>query len=246
MGSLLADTADGRGNWYFFQISGSQKISTVLEPPAESDYDIYLYEFHEDGTLTLVFYSNYVGDSMENLSCVGNAGYYFLRVVPVTPAGFQYNFMIDLIGSYDENEPDDNPSFSTPYVNCMDVENTIDNLFDQDWMKLTVESTAAYEIELKNVPAGRQYSVVVYDSSLNYRQGIVSDGNKTVALALEPGTYYFCVESYNSQFEQANKYQLKATPRHEANSASYTTEGGNLVEITTNRMYINGRPVNMN
>lgn len=249
MGSILSDSASDLENWYFFNVSETNKISTVLEQPsANSDYDIYLYKYSDDGTLSLISYSINSGSSMENLSAVAQAGYYFLRVVPeaaATTEGAAYNFMISLIGTFDACEPDDIPAFAVEYTDTINVDNTLDNIFDQDWSKLTVSSNGTYVVSMSNIPSGNTYNVCIYDSSFNFVAGMSCSGNKAGTVNLTPGTYYINVDSATG-YSETQSYNLKVIKKIWSYATVMITNSGHIVELSANALYVNGKPVDMN
>lgn len=248
MGVALSDTANAYENWYFFNMEDKNKISVVLEQPSDGDYDIYLYQYHDDGTLTLVSYSIYSGTKMENISAVCESGYYFLRVVPdtaATAADAVYNFLITLIDQYDSCEPDDIPDFAVEYTDSINVKNTIDNTFDEDWSKMTITSSGTYIISMSDIPEGNTYNVYVYNASFDFLAGMSCDKNKVGTVSLSVGDYYICVASA-SGYSAVQNYNLKVVKRHTSASSTIFTKTGQIVELTSTALYINGAAVDMN
>ncbi|MCI9081731.1 MAG: hypothetical protein HFI70_05355 [Lachnospiraceae bacterium] len=245
MGTVLTDKADAYDNWYYFYADANKKISSQLEQPSNGNYDLYLYEY-VDGSISLVSYSINGGTTTDSLSYISKGGYYFLRTVPVTADDSLLYFIINILDTYDSNEPDDNANFCREYHTYINVKNTIDNVFDQDWMKLTVETAGTYKVELNNVPSNCQYAVYIYDSSLSYLNGMLSDGNANGYVSLEEGVYYLYVRSHNNAFDATQPYSLKLSPVHSTSSVYKYTNGGKIVEITPSTMYINGSQVDFN
>lgn len=249
MGNVLADAANSLENWYYFQLNDTNKISVVLEPPTNSDYDLYLYQYNSDGTLTLISYSINSGYVMENLSAVGSQGYYFLRVVPINASiteGDAYNFIINPISSYDDNEPDDMYVFASEYENTININGTLDNAFDQDWTKLKINTAySKYLISLANVPENANYAVYVYDSSLGFIGGFECSSSEVREVTLTYGSYYICVASV-SGYSDSVKYNLKVMERGTEDSIMISTKTGQIVELTSTELFINGNKVDMN
>ncbi|RDU23846.1 hypothetical protein [Anaerosacchariphilus polymeriproducens] len=248
LSKLITDSASDTENWYYFNMSSKNKISVILEQPSDGDYDIYLYQYKEDGTLSLISYSIYGGSSMENLSAVGEAGYYFLRVVPVKAAANEnvtYRFMIAPIATYDSCEPDDIPDFATEYTDYINTNNTIDNGYDEDWSKLTVSSDGTYLVSLSNIPAESTYNIYIYDASFNGLGNMSCSANKSGSISLGTGSYYICVASEKG-FNAAASYNLKVLKRKDSNSNIIYTKTGQFVEMTHGTLYVNGNAVNMN
>lgn len=245
MNVLISDVADTDENWYYFHCPANTKISAVMQSPSTGDYDMYLYSLN-DTTLNLVGYSLNTGTAMEQLSYVSNEGYYFLRFVPnnVT-ANSTLQFEIDQITQFDASEPDDNTYFARAYTDSINVNNTIDNVYDRDWFSFTVTQKSAYTIALLNVPSGNQYFVNLYDNNFTSLGGMLSSGNQTAGVTLEAGTYYFYVASYNGKFSTSDAYNLRVQKRNSTSSKVLVSKTGKLVEITNNAVYINGNAVNL-
>lgn len=251
MGQVLADSATSEENWYYFQAGANRKIAALLEQPSDGDYDIILYKLNLDnGNLTAVAASGYGGNVIDRLSTVNDSdGYYFLQVLPAkasTATDAVYYFIINLIDAYDSNEPNDNPSQSNVYNSSnLNLTGTIDNVFDQDWAKITVTGTKNYQVELNNVPTDAQYAANIFDENLNVKSQVLSDGNKKTYASLSAGTYYICIASYN-KYSASASYNFKLHEVHSLNSAFYTTKGGHQVEITDSGVYVDGTYVNLN
>lgn len=248
MGNVLADVATDSENWYFFQVEETCKISAVLEQPVSGgDYDIYLYQYSDDGYLSLISYSIYSDSTMENLSAAGESGFYFLRVVPetaATEADAVYFFMVSLITEYDDCEPDDMPAFAVEYSNSINVDNTIDNMYDQDWSKLTVSTGGTHIVSLSNIPDDCTYGMYIFDSSLNFVAGMSCSENKVGTIDLQAGDYYVKVASVTG-YSTTQSYNLKIMKRKSSSSAMMFTKTGQIVELTTYALYINGKAADM-
>lgn len=252
IGQVLMDGATSEENWYYFKANTNNKITALVEQPADGDYDIILYKLEEDtGNLNPVASSGYVGSAIDRLSAVNTSeGYYFLRVLPETASTAEdsvYYFIINMVDKYDNYEPNDNPSQSKAQTGSnITLKGTIDNVFDQDWTKITAKSEKNYQIELNGVPNGAQYTVNIYDENLNIKAALVSEGNKKSYISLTAGTYYICIASYNNQYSDSAVYTFKMNEVHSLNSTFYETKGGHQVEITNKAIYIDGALVNLN
>lgn len=247
MGNVVQDAADTYDNWYYFYADNGQKISALLEQPGDGngDYDLYLYEY-KDGYISPVAYSVNSGSDIENLSYISNGGYYFLRTVPITAGNSTLYFLINLLNTYDMNEPDDNINQSKSYESYLNVKGTIDNVFDQDWICFSTDNSGYYKVELNNVAEGCQYALYLYDSNGTYIAGMLSEGNNMQYVSLESGTYYLRVCSYNNVYNNTQQYNLLLNPVHSTASAFHYTNGGKLVEITNSAVYINGKEADLN
>ncbi|MGN0351886.1 MAG: PepSY domain-containing protein [Roseburia sp.] len=153
--------------------------------------------------------------------------------------------MINLITDYDSYEPDDTPFFAVEYTNSVNVNATIDNTFDQDWSKVTFSSAGTYIVSLSNISSGNTYNVYVYDSSMNFVAGMSCSGNSVGTVQLSAGVYYVCVASA-SGYNASVSYNLKIMKRNSSSSNMMYTKTGQVVELTTNALYINGAKVDMN
>jgi len=250
MGNVLTDNADENENWYYFNNPSQSKISVCLEPPTDGDYDVYLYKYNE-GSLALVSYSEYAGNAiMENLSCVAEADYYFLRVVPYTAPSEEatYKFIISLTSNYDSGEPDDYVDFANEYTDSISASQTIDNVFDVDYFKLNVSSKQEYRFSLNNVIDGAEYALVVYDENLNTLGSFVSTGSATGAITLDTGVYYVKVFSYNGVFSDTQNYTLSTATYYPSVEGGKRVKalGGQTVELGANKVYINGEAATLN
>jgi hypothetical protein len=185
---------------------------------------------------------------MENLSAVGESGYYFLRVVPetaTTETDAVYFFMITPITEYDACEPDDMPEFATEYTDVLNVNNSIDNLYDQDWFQLTISSGGNYIVSLSNIPDESTYNVYIYDASYDFVAGMSCSENKVGTINMSSGIYYIQVFS-ESGYSTTQSYNLKVIKRKDTSSKMIYTKTGQIVELTASVLYINGSPVDMN
>lgn len=156
LNTYLGDTANGLQNWYFFNTNPTDKINVFLQDTSRGDYDIYLYRYNTDGTLSLVSYSENTGLD-ENLSYVGektNTGYYWLLINPYVAASPSetYTFRVETSNNYDQYEPNNNiadidtgeaqftinNSSQVGYTGA--IKGTTDSVHDVDWYKLNIGS----------------------------------------------------------------------------------------------------------
>lgn len=253
MGQVLADSATSEESWYYFHVDSGKKIGALLEQPSDGDYDIVLYSLDLDtGNLTYVAASVYGGSVIDRFSAVcENEGYYFLCVVPQTAStsdGAVYYFIVNLIDDFDSNEPNDNAlqSKEISYSSEININGTIDNVFDQDWYKITVPSSKSYRIELNGVPSGAQYTFNICDENLDIVSALTSEGDGKTFAQLDAGTYYVNIASANNVYSATTTYTFRMREVHSTNSTFHTTKGGHLVEITNSAIYIDGAAVDLN
>jgi hypothetical protein len=182
---------------------------------------------------------------MENLSYIAATGRYYLRVYPwvAPPATTTYSFMVSTTATYDAGEANDNVWQANAYANSIDVSRTIDNVYDEDWYSLTVNTYArAHTISLNNVPSGGQYVVAIYDTGLNLLNYVTSTGSAGIEYKLNLGTYYLRVFSVNGVYSASQNYNLVVSPDY---SVPFTANGGEAIEVATSGVYINGTKINL-
>jgi hypothetical protein len=85
------------------------------------------------------------------------------------------------------------------------VSQTIDNAFDEDWIKYTVSATKQFTISFNNAAAGTQYQVAIYNQNLALLSTL--DQNTSSDFNISAGTYYFRVLSLSSS-SAAQPYTL--------------------------------------
>ena len=215
------------------------------------DYDLYLYKYEADGTLTLVSYSESTNED-EHISYVGDAsdtGYYWLFVNPYTPAepSETYTLRVDTLNTFDSHEPNDNFNFSSEYVGTINTSATIDNPHDVDTYSLEVTTAGRYVINLSNVQTGDSYAVDIYDKNFNYFGYFVSTGeNEAYVTANANETYYFKVRSYDGTYNNNIHYSYKLKVMELHGNGLIATPNGQHIDITAQDIYIDGTKVSLN
>lgn len=113
MGPTLQDSAGSEDNWYYFTVPANTKVTTLLESPTGSDYDLILYTYDDANSyITPVATSGYSGDGvLDRISYVSSSQMvYFLQVKPVTAAtasdAYIY-FIVRTDSVFDSNEPNE-------------------------------------------------------------------------------------------------------------------------------------------
>lgn len=253
MGPTLQDSASSEDNWYHFTVPANTKVTTLLESPTGSDYDLVLYTYDDANSyITPVAASGYSGDGvLDRISYVSSSQtVYFLQVKPVTAAtasdAYIY-FIVRTDSVFDSNEPNDNISQAYGnYKNSLSVSGTIDNGFDCDFYKFTSDSQKKYKLSLDGVSSDATYSVAIYNSSYNVVTEIQSSGESSKDITLDAGTYYLSVISYNGVYSTSANYTLKLIPYSTGSSVIYTTKGGHVVEITSDAVYVDSKKVDLN
>lgn len=197
LNAYLGDTANELQNWYYFYTNPSDKINVFLQDTSTGDYDLYLYKYYEDGSLSLVAYSENTGQN-ENLSYIGDdsdTGYYWLLINPYVSAtpSETYVFRVDTSSSYDSFEPNESISDvdsgdaqvtldSNSVVGASaTISGTIDSPHDVDWYKIDIGNSIYTELE---VNADSSVKVEVHRKLLGGVTSVYSEayGGETIAL----------------------------------------------------------------
>lgn len=202
-------TNEGGERWYVFQNSFIQKLTAILQAPNSPNvnYELYLYKLNEEnGDLNFVAGAAY-GVGTENLSAIGEKGYYLLKVKSVQGFDTENPFVFKVISSdkYGANEPDDNFWQVKNYANSLSVEDTIDNDFDEDWSSLKLASDANGTLSFQNSSTKGTYQVQVYDQTLSLVATL--NKNDTLNKKFPAGTYFMRVLSLSGSDPDAT-YKL--------------------------------------
>jgi len=229
----IQDTIDAQGeqDWYIVYVPNAGKVTAVLDTVSNSaiDYDLHMFKYDEaTGTLVNQIDSMYGPAHYEQLSTVADAGsYYFVAVDSYQ--GFDavnpYTLGVMYSDLPDDQEPDDNPWQAKLQTGAFTKTGNLDNVFDEDWIKLTIAQGNRFTFNLNN-PAGTvQYRANIYNANLA-AVGSVSN-NGTVTYQLTAGTYYLNVATLNA-VEPVTPYRLSMSAA--AASISLTdvmTDSGN-------------------
>lgn len=206
-------------NWYYVYVPSNMKINFYLQQAPEQDCDVYLYKLNlSTGVLSLVDYSINEGQSPEKIAYIDSEGYYFICVEPYGNTNKNnYAFVVNANDMFDQYEINDYLDGNTPvFTDKMDINATIDNMFDEDWYIFTPTSTGRYYVSLNNAPSDAQYAFFLYNSSLGSMGAFVSSGNESRWVNMEDNnTYYIRVESYDGNFAPRTPYNvtvIKAPP----------------------------------
>ncbi len=192
-------TEEGQSNWYYVYVPTAGKLTAFVQtlPNVNIDYDLTVYKYNlSTGMLEAPVYSQYGPAMDEQLSSIVQPGYYFICVNSYS--GFDalnpYYFIIQYSQSYDSAEPDDNilqaPQKTGSYFS---VNQTLDNQFDVDWMRISLSTAKSMFITLGNVASPCVYKMDIFDSNFN-GLGTLSQ-NTNGLISLQAGTYYFRVRS---------------------------------------------------
>ncbi|SFF31775.1 hypothetical protein SAMN04487969_12549 [Paenibacillus algorifonticola] len=231
-GQVYFDYIDQAGGqkWFNFQTTTPTKLTAFLQTvqSASVDYDLHLFRLDLD-TLQLVeeYYSVYGPQMDEQVSRIAPAGIYYLAVNTV--AGFDasnpFYFTVVQSSVYDSAEPDDNYVYAKAKTSAFTVSQTIDNAFDEDWIKFTVSTAKQYTISFNNPAASTTYQVNIYNQNLNQLATI--NQNTSGTYNMSAGTYYFRVLS-TSSFNASQPYTFSVSNAAAAVTVSSITSDPNV------------------
>lgn len=200
--------------------------------PQNSEYDLRLYKYNA-GTLELVSFSEYYG-TYEHLS--------YIAILPFSPVdNGTFSFVLDSITNYDQSEPDDNIWFAKQYANNINVEQTLDNVFDEDFFKLDITQEGRTFIRLRGISPidSNQYYIGIYDKNLNLiRDNFPLDAYYKIPL----GTYYVRVKNTNASFDSPKKYKLNINTVINGDFFKFSAKGDSIV-FNDRKISINGKNV---
>ncbi len=104
-----------------------------------------------------------------------------------------------------------NDSFDTAKPASSDIQATIHHMFDQDYYYFVVDkASSSVNIQLKNIPAGTDYDIVLYDSNKRLVTGSYKGGvsNEYINRTLYKGTYYIKIYSYKGCSDSSYLLQI--------------------------------------
>ncbi|WP_051287414.1 Ig-like domain-containing protein [Paenibacillus taiwanensis] len=211
--SDLISEANGQ-RWYTFQTTTPGKVTVYLQTVqnAAVDYNLHLFRL-DTTTYSLVEQetSSYGPQTNEQISRIAPAGIYYVAVNAQT--GFDatnpYLFTIQESPVYDSAEPDDNVWRAKPLTDSFNLQQqTIDNVFDEDWVKLTVTAAKSFRINFTNSAPNTNYQVQLFNQNLQ-SLGTINQ-NSDVLGSFAQGTYYVRVLSLSS-YNAAIPYKLTFT-----------------------------------
>ena len=225
--------------WYLASAPAG-KLTVYLTYQAESDIDLDLFLFKynvEDGTISQVASSScsdILESKVEQLSYICDEGYYFIAVSSST--GFDLNNKFTLLllssGKYDNKEADDAIE-QRQIINGIPVsiEQTIDNVFDVDWVQFTVPKNKNIFGVFRNESEECTYIMTLYDSNLN-KLGTIAQGQNFDGL-FTAGYYFVKIESITGSNPDV-PYSLTFTPYDNFNTRIKASGFGNIQDSIEN------------
>ncbi|MDK8179967.1 Ig-like domain-containing protein [Paenibacillus sp. UMB4589-SE434] len=200
--------------WYTFQTTTPGKVTVYLQTVQNAAVDYNLHLFRLDTTtynLVEQEISSYGPQTNEQISRIAPAGIYYVAVN--AQAGFDaanpYLFTIQESPVYDSAEPDDNVWRAKPLTDSINLlQQTLDNLYDEDWVKLTVTAAKSFRINFTNSAPNTNYQVQLFNQNLQ-SLGTINQ-NTDVLGSFAQGTYYIRVLSLSS-YNAVQPYKLTFT-----------------------------------
>ena len=238
-------TSEGGERWYAFENSSNKKLTVIMQAlnSTNVDYNLFLFKYNDKtNNLDLVSSSLYPGIANEQLSAIGEEGIYFIGVNSVKGFDDKNPFVFEVISSdqYGANEPDDNILQAKSYESSLSIEDTIDNIFDQDWSKFSITKASRISASLNNVNTSNAYKVDIMNSDLQTVRTI--NANSSDDFLLSEGTYYARVQS-NNGFDPQQKYKFNLTS---TTIIGLSPDYKYVVTTDSNKkLYINGKPIDV-
>ncbi|WP_411345649.1 carboxypeptidase-like regulatory domain-containing protein [Paenibacillus sp. WLX1005] len=203
----------GGARWYYVNVASALKLTAIMVAGNTSlDYDLTLYHLNEStSTLEQVSYSTKGAGQYELLSHIATPGYYFISVTSYQGADTSNPFTLSTVlsDSYDQSEPDDNPFFAKNRGAAFVSQQNIDNLFDEDWSKITLTAQTKLNLRLNNTSSNGTYIVQVWNANLQNLGSL--NQNQDGQITLPAGSYYFQVYA-PSKFDLTTPYTLSVGP----------------------------------
>jgi hypothetical protein len=243
-------TAEGQENWYYVYVPEAGKLTLFLQTPQDPniDYDLALFHLNESTMMLENGVGSQYGPGMfEQVSQVVQPGYYFFRINSYQ--GFDaenpYYFIAQFSNTNDSAEPDDNIWQAKPYVQSINVNQTLDNVYDQDWFLYTANDDTLVSLNFDASGATNDVTLDIFDTSFNGIGTLMEKPSKQM-FRLPKGTYYMrvsspsgAVDSYTMNLDGSLKgtwvNEVSSIYKHVPNYLLYTT--------TANELKVNGKTV---
>lgn len=218
----------GQQRWYAFAANaGKLTLNLNFTQSANVDYDIYLYKYNdESGNIELVDgaeTTNYI----EHFACMVDEGIYFVFVNGYSgyDAANPYTLGVVLSTYYDQQEPDDRIQNAYNFSGVdFSLSGTIDNQFDIDFQKYTLDFSGSIYVSLTNNGSRKNiYAVDVLNA--NGVKLLQLNQNTNYLLEAPQGTYYFRVYCSTFGGDYNSTYTLKCNARKKADRVEVTHAG---------------------
>ena len=196
----------GEMRWYAFQLEEKSKVTILLQMVNSLDADLYVFSL-DDSKLNLIGGSGTAGAGVtEYYTQVMEAGIYFFAVGGYEGTG-NYAFAYYQSSRDVENEVNDLPTLATAAEFNTDIVGVIDTPLDVDYYKVTVSSPIMMRYSL-STEASYSLTLAAKDGE---SAGLMSFGEDTDVYKLNPGTYYFKVESADASYSAEQEYTVNFT-----------------------------------
>lgn len=215
--------------WYYFWSDAGKLTVDLTTPESENvDYDLYLYRYSEDegGTAYNINFSQNDGTSNEHIAMMVDSGVYFVAVNGYSGYDADHSFRLGIgySDTYDSSEIDDD--FSTAKVVSIpfSVTGTIDNAYDNDYVKFTVTEAGAVTLLVSdNNSSSNDYRLELYNGS-GKGLGYLPEG-RAAAASLTAGNYYVRVLASSYAGDNTSTYTLSGSFAKSAASVNITKAG---------------------
>lgn len=229
---MIAESKQQR--WYLFW-SEAGKLTIDLSTPESTnvDYDVYLYRYNDadDGTISLINGSEKNGTAYEHLAMMVDSGAYFVVVNGYSGYDAEHSFRLGIgySDTYDSAEIDDDFSAATVVSVPFEVTGTIDNAYDNDYIKFTVTETGAVTFLVSdNNSSNNDYRMELYNGS-GKGLGYLPEG-RSAAVSLTAGNYYVRVLTSTYAGDNTSTYTLSGKFVKSAASVNITKAGDAFID----------------
>lgn len=220
--------------WYYFWSEAGKLTIDLTTPESENvDYDVYLYRYSDDddGTVDYINGSQKNGTSNEHIAMMVNPGVYFVVVNGYSGYDAEHSFRLGIgySDTYDSAEIDDDFSSAKVVSVPFNVTGTIDNAYDNDYIKFTVTETGAVKLLVSdNNSSNNDYRLELYNGS-GKGLGYLPEG-RAASVSLTAGNYYVRVFASTYADDNTSTYTLSGSFVKSAASVVVTKAGDAFID----------------
>ncbi len=220
--------------WYYFWSEAGKLTIDLTTPESENvDYDVYLYRYSDDddGTVNYINGSQKNGTSNEHIAMMVNSGVYFVVVNGYSGYDAEHSFRLGIgySNTYDSAEIDDDFSSAKVVSVPFNVTGTIDNAYDNDYIKFTVTETGAVKLLVSdNNSSNNDYRMELYNGS-GKGLGYLPEG-RAASVSLTAGNYYVRVLASTYADDNTSTYTLSGSFVKSAASVVVTKAGDAFID----------------
>ena len=187
-------------DYFTFTLTEMSNVNISLTNiPSGCDYELAFY----NNAGSLVARSVNGGSKSESISVRVALGAYYIKVYSYNGcAAANYRLTISSKSAYTPDNYEPNNSFST--ATAITIPNAyfanLHSMNDYDYYVFTLPELSSVNINLKNIPAGCDYELLLFDSSRRLISSSKNSYNRdeSILTILNAGTYYIKVYSYNN------------------------------------------------